>query len=141
MNRAPKFSPAIVTLNSPLQDKRKLTHVGEGHRGEGQAQNGGRGPGERWRRPAPPGQASSLPLQGAGLGRARRLRREPALAAPSSFGQRCVKPEPRAPRGPRGGDPGGIRQLSSRRRWAEEATGSGVGGGGDEGTDLEPGAN
>ncbi|KAM7318570.1 hypothetical protein ACRRTK_021682 [Alexandromys fortis] len=35
LNRAPKFSPATVTLNSPLQDERKLMHVGEGHRGRG----------------------------------------------------------------------------------------------------------
>ena len=58
--------------------------------------------------PAPgalsPSLPSSLPL-GAGLGRAGRLRREPARATLSSSGQPCVKPEPPAGGGRGAGEP------------------------------------
>lgn len=61
-----------------------------------------------------PGRPPFFP-PGAGLGLARRLRREPARANRSSSGQPCVKPEPLAKKGPRGGDGAGINPLPSRR--------------------------
>lgn len=69
--------------------------------------------------------------QGARLGCARRLRREPALATRSSSGQPCVKPEPR-PGGGRGAGtklasacslPGGERTRCGRK--ADPGTGRG----------------
>lgn len=96
---------------------------------EGQAQNGGRGPGVALAQASPTraGAHPSSPGRQAGASRAAAVRT--CSRSPEQLRAAVREARTQSTAGAEGGDPGGIRQLPSRRCWAEEATGSGVGGG------------
>lgn len=98
-------------------------------RGRRRMEAGGRGSAGA-DQPHPGGRAGALPSSpGRGAGARQAAAARTCSRSPEQLRAAVREARTQSTAGAEGGDPGGIRQLPSRRRWAEEATGSGVGGG------------